>query len=102
MDPGEPPCRNESRTTLDPTPWVSEAEEAANALFTQSDDPLWQQRIKWELGLAYLNALRVDHSRRETTSALRYGQRAIDNLAEGAVSRQAVPLPMAMTFALCC
>jgi tetratricopeptide (TPR) repeat protein len=78
------------KPTLDPAPWVAEAEEAASALKKQSDDPLWQQTVRWEVGLAYLNALRVEHLRRETTSAVRYGQAAIENLAEGAQSRQAV------------
>jgi len=78
------------RPTLDPAPWVSEAEEAAQTLLNESNDELWQARIKWELGIAYLNALRVEHVRRETTTALQYGQQAVDNLAEGAASRQAV------------
>jgi tetratricopeptide (TPR) repeat protein len=78
------------KPTLDPAPWVAEAEEAANALFAQSDDELWQQHVKWQLGLAYLNALRVEHSRRSSASALRYGQLAVEHLAEGALSRQAV------------
>jgi tetratricopeptide (TPR) repeat protein len=78
------------KPTLDPAPWISEAEEAAKALLAQSDDEMWQQRIKWELGIAYLNALRVEHTRRQTDSALKNGQLAIDNLAVGASSRQAV------------
>ena len=59
-------------------------------MLAQSDDELWQQRIKWELGIAHLNALRVEHTRRQTDAALKYGQEAIDNLAVGASSRQAV------------
>jgi tetratricopeptide (TPR) repeat protein len=78
------------RPTLDPAPWVAEAEEAAKTMFAQSDDELWQQHVKWELGIAYLNALRVEHTRRQTDMALKYGQEAIDNLAAGATGRQAV------------
>ncbi len=78
------------KPTLDPAPWVAEAEEAAKTLLAQSNDELWQQHVKWELGLAYLHALRVEHTRRETDTALKYGQLAIDNLATGASSRQAV------------
>jgi Tetratricopeptide repeat len=78
------------KPTLDPAPWVAEAEEAAKTLLAQSNDEMWQQRIKWDLGIAYLNALRVEHSRRETEAALEYGQLAIDNLAIGASCRQAV------------
>jgi hypothetical protein len=78
------------KPTLDPAPWVAEAEEAAKTLLAQSNDEMWQQRIKWDLGIAYLNALRVEHSRRETEAALKWGQLAIDNLAIGASCRQAV------------
>lgn len=78
------------KPTLDPAPWVAEAEEAAKTLLALSNDDLWQQRIKWELGIAHLNALRVEHTRRQTDAALKYGQSAIDNLAVGASSRQAV------------
>jgi len=78
------------RPTLDPAPWVAEAEEVAQSLITQSEDPLWKSRWKWELGIAYLHALRVDHLRRETASALRYGSQAVECLASGAATRQAV------------
>ena len=78
------------RPTLDPAPWVAEAEEAAEGLLKKSDDELWQARVKWELGIAYFNALRVEHVRRETAAALKYGQQAVDNLADGAATRQAV------------
>jgi tetratricopeptide (TPR) repeat protein len=78
------------RPTLDPGPWVEEADEAARTLFKRSDDDLWQAHVQWELGLAYLSALRVEHVRRETESALQYGNRAVDYLAQGAKTRQAV------------
>jgi tetratricopeptide (TPR) repeat protein len=79
------------KPTLDPSPWVTEAEESAKALLAQSDDELWQQHIKWELGIAHLNALRVEHTRRQTDAALNYGQQAVNSLAAGASNRQAVP-----------
>jgi tetratricopeptide (TPR) repeat protein len=78
------------KPTLDPAPWIAEAEEAAKTLQAQSNDELWQQHIKWELGSAYLSGLRVEHTRRQTENALKYGQLAIDNLSTGATSRQAV------------
>jgi tetratricopeptide (TPR) repeat protein len=79
------------KPALDPGPWVAEAEEAAASLRDEIDDTLWHQRIAWELGQVYLHALRTEHLRRETVSALRYGQLAIENLAKGAAARQAVP-----------
>ncbi|HEX4415066.1 MAG TPA: hypothetical protein VH107_15625 [Lacipirellulaceae bacterium] len=78
------------KPALDPTPWVTEAEDAAKSLLAQSDDELWQQHVKWELGIAYLHALQVEHTRRQTENALKYGQLAIDNLSVGATARQAV------------
>lgn len=78
------------KPTLDPAPWVGEAEEAAKTLMARSDDEMWQERVKWELGIAYLHALRVEHTRRQTDMALKYGQQAIDHLAIGASGRQAV------------
>jgi tetratricopeptide (TPR) repeat protein len=78
------------KSTGDPAPWIAEAEETAKALLADCDDPLWQKRIQWELGTAYLQALKIEHSRRETEAALRYSSLAIENLAEGAKPRQAV------------
>lgn len=78
------------KPTKDPAPWVAEAKQAAEALAAQWDDELWQSRVKWELGQAYSHALRVEHSRLQSAAALRYGQLAIENLADGAKTRQAV------------
>ena len=78
------------KPALDPTPWIAEAEEASKTLLLQSNDELWQQHVKWELGTAYLHGLQVEHTRRKTETALKYGQLAIDNLSFGATSRQAV------------
>jgi hypothetical protein len=75
----------------EPAPWVAEAQQAADELMKQSDDQLWQQKIQWEVGVAYLYAAQIEHMRAKTASALRYGQLAIENLAEGAKSRQATP-----------
>ncbi len=78
------------KSTGDPSPWVAEAEETARALRAQCDDPLWQKQIQWELGDAYLQALKIAHVRRQTEAALSYGAKAIENLSEGAKTRQAV------------
>jgi tetratricopeptide (TPR) repeat protein len=79
------------KPTSDPAPWIAEAKQAADALAQQWDDPLWQRRIQWELGQTYFHAVRIEHSRMQSAAALRYGQLAIENLAEGASTRQAVP-----------
>ena len=74
----------------DPAPWISEAEEAASTLTEQCSDDLWRRRVQWELGQAYFQAVRIEHLRLQPASALRYGQLAIENLADGAAKRQAV------------
>lgn len=74
----------------DPASFVTEAEQTAAALTAQCDDELWRRRIQWELGQAYYEAVRVEHLRQQPASALRYGQLAIKNLADGASKRQAV------------
>ena len=78
------------KPSKDPGPWVTEAEQASTALTQQCDDDLWRRRIQWELGQAYFQAVRVEHLRMQPASALRYGQLAIENLAQGALKRQSV------------
>jgi tetratricopeptide (TPR) repeat protein len=78
------------KSNKDPAPWISEAEEAATALTEQCSDDLWRRRVQWELGQAYFQAVRIEHLRMQPASALRYGQLAIENLADGAAKRQAV------------
>jgi tetratricopeptide (TPR) repeat protein len=76
------------KPTKDPGPWISEAEQASATLTEQCDDELWRRQIQWELGQAYFQAVRIEHLRLQPASALRYGQLAIENLAEGATKRQ--------------
>jgi tetratricopeptide (TPR) repeat protein len=74
----------------DPAPWISEAEETAATLTEQCTDDNWRRRVQWELGQTYYQAVRIEHLRLQPASALRYGQLAIENLADGAAKRQAV------------
>lgn len=74
----------------DPAPWVSEAEEASATLTEECSDAIWRSRIQWELGQVYYQAVRIEHLRLQPAAALRYGQLAIENLADGAAKRQAV------------
>jgi len=78
------------KPTKDPGPFVSEAEETATTLTSDCSDDMWRRRIQWELGQSYFQAVRIEHLRLQPASALRYGQLAIENLAEGAAKRQAV------------
>jgi tetratricopeptide (TPR) repeat protein len=76
------------KPTKDPGPWIGEAEQASATLTEQCDDELWRRQIQWELGQAYFQAVRIEHLRLQPESALRYGQLAIENLADGATKRQ--------------
>lgn len=79
------------RPTKDPAPWVKEAEETAAALLADSDDNLHRCRVHWELGEAYLYAVRVEHQRGDADRALAYGAEAIEELSEGAAPRTTSP-----------
>jgi tetratricopeptide (TPR) repeat protein len=79
------------KSNTDPAAFIAEAKLAADALAEQSEDEFWQRRIRWEMGQAYFQAVRTEHLRLQSASALRYGQLAIENLADGAEIRQAVP-----------
>ncbi len=78
------------KPSRDPGPWVTEAEQAAATLTEQCSDDLWRRRCQWELGQVYFQAVRIEHLRLQPAAALRYGQLAIENLADGAANRQAV------------
>jgi tetratricopeptide (TPR) repeat protein len=78
------------KPSKDPGPWIAEAEQTAATLTEQCSDELWRRRIQWELGQAYFQAVRIEHLRLQPASALRFGQLAIENLADGAAKRQAV------------
>jgi tetratricopeptide (TPR) repeat protein len=78
------------KPTKDPSAWVSEAEESAKTLSEQCSDDLWSRRVQWELGQVYFHAVRIEHLRLQPAAALRYGQLAIENLADGASKRQSV------------
>ncbi len=76
------------KPSKDPKPWITEAEQASATLTKECDDDLWRRQIQWELGQAYFQAVRIEHLRQQPASALRYGQLAIENLADGASKRQ--------------
>jgi tetratricopeptide (TPR) repeat protein len=75
-----------------PGEWVREAQTAIDALLAKHDDELWQGRVNWEAGQAYLHAIRVEHARGRPDDALQYGQTAIAHFRDGARLREASPL----------
>lgn len=79
------------KPTKDPAPWIKEAQDTADAMLEASDDPLWRNRIKWQVGSAYFHAVRIEHTRQNPDRALAYGQTAIEYLADGAQARDMQP-----------
>ncbi|MEO1495958.1 MAG: hypothetical protein AAFV43_02285 [Planctomycetota bacterium] len=79
------------RPTKDPSPWIDEAKQTAEALLASSDDSLFRAGVEWDLGVAYKQAVRVEHTRADAAQALRFGSEAIDHLAEGAGPRVTAP-----------
>jgi tetratricopeptide (TPR) repeat protein len=75
-----------------PGEWVREAQTAIDAMLARDDDELWQGRVHWEAGQAYLHAIRVEHARGKPDDALQYGQTAITHFRDGARLREASPL----------
>ncbi|MEM9186259.1 MAG: hypothetical protein AAGB00_07155 [Planctomycetota bacterium] len=75
----------------DPSPWVTEAEEAAGQLLADNRDALYRSRIEWQLGQTYFHALRVEHSRKQVESGLGLGKQAIGRLKAGAVTGDVRP-----------
>lgn len=76
---------------LDPTPWIDLAEQNGAKMIEAADDPMARQRIQWELGMAYYDALQVYHMRRAFPEALAYGGKAVEYLEEAVVAREPIP-----------
>lgn len=76
---------------LDPTPWAEAVARHGAELIEAADDPLARQRMQWELGMAYYDALQVYHMRREYEQALTYGGQAVNYLEDAVAARQPIP-----------
>lgn len=75
----------------DPGPWIKEASETATKLQAANKDTMYNHRIEWQLGKAYFHALRIEHARRESDLAIKYGEQAIDHLAIGSATGEVRP-----------
>jgi len=73
---------------VEPSGWVREAQETADALLASTDDPLFRQRIHWQVGLAYFHALSSARAGGEDQLALDLGNLAIKHLDLGARHRE--------------
>lgn len=73
---------------VDPARWAERAWKAGRDQLSKSRDPLCRQRLNWQLGLAFHDALQVFQMRQEFDSALKYGGAAARCLEQGARGRR--------------
>lgn len=77
---------------LDPAPWIAEAEEAvADLVDAGGVDQLARDQLNWQLGLAYYQAVEIQHRRGDATSALKFGDQAVATLTPLAAGRRELP-----------
>ncbi len=76
---------------VEPSGWVREARQTADQLLASTDDPLFRQRIHWQLGMAYFHALVSARAGGQDETALDYGHLAIKHLDLGARERETTP-----------
>lgn len=76
------------KPATDPSGWVQEAQETADRLLQENDDPLFVGRVHWRLGMANYHALTLARARGKADESLKYAQAAIDHLDGGARLRQ--------------
>lgn len=77
---------------FDPTPWVAEAEQAvADLVEAGGVDQLAHNQLNWQLGLAYCQAVEIQHRRGDAASALKFGDRAVAALTPLARGRRDLP-----------
>lgn len=68
------------RGTADPTEWTQRALRTGQAMIEASNDPARKAQYQWDLGIALYDALQVYQMRGDQSSALRYGERAVEYL----------------------
>lgn len=77
---------------LDPAPWVAEAEEAvADIIEAGGVDELARDQLNWQVGLAYYQAVEIQHRRGDAASALKFGEQAVATLTPLAQRRRDLP-----------
>lgn len=77
----------------DPQPLLDEIEQTLNELLDTEEvvDPLWREELYWGTGVAYLQAVKINHQRGETGAALDYADRAVEYLADAVEQRRDSP-----------
>ena len=72
-----------------PTKTAERVVELARALNEESSDELFKRQLAWELGAAYVDALRIVHYQGQSDQAMKYGTDAVKILEEVSKSREA-------------
>ncbi len=73
---------------IEPTTWTERTVHSADELLSTSTDPGRTQQLQWDLGMALYDALQIYQVRGEHDLALKYGQKAIAYLEQGASATQ--------------
>ncbi|MEE8451389.1 MAG: hypothetical protein V3R99_05715 [Thermoguttaceae bacterium] len=71
------------RGTLDPAKWADEAVRVGETLIEESQDSRRKAQYQWDLGMALYDALQIYQMGSDHTTALKYGERAIEYLEQG-------------------
>ena len=79
------------KPSVDPTALIDEAKLTADELTRGSSDPLQNERIYWELGVAYYHTLQIYHDRGEVDAGLKFGKLAEKYMRLGARNREITP-----------
>ncbi|HYW80323.1 MAG TPA: tetratricopeptide repeat protein, partial [Thermoguttaceae bacterium] len=71
------------RGKLDPAKWADEAIRVGQTLIDESQDPRRKAQYQWDLGMALYDALQIYQMSSDHTTALKYGEQAIEYLEQG-------------------
>ena len=69
------------RGGVDPTVWAKAVVHIGEKLIAAADDPLRQSQLRWDLGMALYDALQTFQMRNDHSSALKYGELAVQYLS---------------------
>lgn len=69
------------RGGVDPTVWAKAAVHIGEKMIAATDDPARQSQLRWDLGMALYDALQTFQMRNDHSSALKYGELAVQHLS---------------------
>ncbi len=69
------------RGGVDPTVWAKAVVHIGEKLIASTEDPSRQSQLRWDLGMALYDALQTFQMRNDHSSALKYGELAVQHLS---------------------